>query len=277
MQADLYVARKLHEMDRALPAQTKRVVTAADDEAVHDLRVTIRRLRTVLKLARPLYGRFLADAVRGAFAAVQQATGDLRDEEALAETLDKVDKLDLDPPTAAALRSWRDRRRARERLLRRAVVRHLQSGELARARKLLGALTTLPLRPGRRKDLARFALRCAENARREVDSLRGAPTDDVVALHDLRIAYKHLRYSIEVFEGALPADVAAVREPATKFQKRLGDIHDIDVAFDTIARARGLTVAVKAQVRAALAAMRTKKVDAYEREMRPLPDLPLTA
>ncbi|MDB4996080.1 MAG: hypothetical protein JWM74_3512 [Myxococcaceae bacterium] len=274
MQADLFIARKLREMDRALPAETKRVVTAADDEAVHDLRVTIRRLRTVLKLARPLYGRFLADAVRRSFAAVQQATGDLRDEEALAETLDKLDKLDA--PTAAALRTWRDRRRARERLLRRAVVRHLQSGELAKARALLGALTTLPVKPNRRKDLARFALRCTEDARRTVDSLRGASTDDSVALHDLRIAYKHLRYSIEIFEGALPADVAAVREPATKFQKRLGDIHDIDVALETIARARGLTVLVRTKLRTALTAVRGKKIEAYEREMRPTPASALT-
>jgi CHAD domain-containing protein len=269
MQADVYVARKLREMDRALPAETKRVVTSADDEAVHDLRVTIRRLRTVLKLARPLYGRFLADAVRRSFAAVQQATGDLRDEEALAQTLDKLDKLDA--PTGAALRAWRDRRRARERLLRRAVVRHLQSGELAKARTLLGALTALPVKPRRKKDLARFALRCTDDARREVDGHRGAGTDDALALHELRIAYKHLRYSIEIFESALPADVAAVREPATKFQKRLGDIHDIDVALETVARSRGLTLPVKAKVGAALRALRAKKIDAYEREMRPTP------
>jgi CHAD domain-containing protein len=274
MQADLYVARKLREMDRALPAETKRVVTGADDEAVHDLRVTIRRLRTVLKLARPLYGRFLADAVRQSFAAVQKATGDLRDEEALAETLDKLDKLDA--PSKVALHAWRERRRARERLLRRAVVRHLQSGELAKARTLLGALTALPVKPGRKKDLARFALRCAEDARKEVDSHRGASTDDGLALHELRIAYKHLRYSIEIFESALPADVAAVREPATKFQKRLGDIHDIDVALDTITRARGLSLTAKAKVRAALIAMRAKKIDSYEREMRPTPASALT-
>ena len=67
-----------------------------------------------------------------------------------------------------------------------------------------------------------------------------------------------------------------MREPATKFQKRLGDIHDLDVALVTIARARGLTLAAKAKLRAALLATRAKKIEAYEREMRPTPDV-LTA
>jgi CHAD domain-containing protein len=83
-----YVVKKLRELDLALAAAIPRVVASSDDEAIHDLRVAIRRLRTMLKMARPLFGRWHSDVVRKGFADVMKATGDLRDEEVLEETLD---------------------------------------------------------------------------------------------------------------------------------------------------------------------------------------------
>jgi CHAD domain-containing protein len=103
-----YVLKKLRELDAALAAAIPRVVESADDEAIHDLRVAIRRLRTMLKMARPLFGRWHADVVRKAFADVMKATGDLRDEEVLEETLDGLS----DHP---AFTTWVRARSARER------------------------------------------------------------------------------------------------------------------------------------------------------------------
>jgi len=263
MDAGAYATKQLRELDRALPPAGKRVVAAADEDAVHDLRVAMRRVRTLLKVTRDLYGRFHSDAVRRAFAAVHQATGALRDEEALEETFAKL------PLDDAAFAAWRARRRQRERVLRRDVVRRIRIGELARARTLLDALLTLPLKPSRQKDLARFARRAAERAQREVKRLRDASVDDPDRLHQLRIAYKHLRYTIELFEPALSIDVTSQKKPAERFQKRLGDIHDADVAIATIARARGLDPASRDRVQAALRELRAKKVGAYVREMQP--------
>ena len=258
-----FLAEKARAFDAALAEAEPRVLGNDDREAVHDLRVALRRLRTLLKIACPVLGAFHADAVRDAFRALQASTGDLRDEEALVETLDA---LGLGEPR---LTEWRARRTARDQRLRRSLVNRLRRGELERARALLHALLTLPVRPDRDPALRKFARQVVQKAVRGVESRRDAAPDDVVALHDLRIAYKKLRYAVEIFAPALPADMAAMADPAARFQKRLGDLHDVDVARISLSRARGLDVDTRLVVVAALDEARARKLAKYVAEMKP--------
>jgi CHAD domain-containing protein len=258
-----FVARKAKALDLALGKAIRRVTSDSDEEALHDMRVAMRRLRTLLRLARPLYGRFRTDAVRGAFSLVQSRTGDLRDEEALEEMFQT---LVLDDPAFVA---WRLRRRAREKKLRATVVASLRAGDLARARKLLSALLLFPPKPSRDHELARFARRAVIRARKNVDKKRDAPTSDVEAMHALRILYKELRYATEIFAEVLPLDLAALIAPAAKLQKRLGDIHDIDTALDVLSRARRLPPETRARVAGALVELRARKTKKYLEDTAP--------
>lgn len=258
-----YVVKKLRELDHALALAVPRVLQSSDDEAIHDLRVAIRKLRTMLKMARPLYGRWHCDVVRKAFAEVMSATGDLRDEEVLEETL-------ADVSTSPSFTTWLGARAARERKLRRNVTLRIERGELDRARLLLKALLVFPLEPKRDVELARFSRRTVERARRAVEKGRDVPVSDVVGLHDLRIAYKELRYSIELLAEALPLDARAMLEPATVFQKRLGEIHDVDVALDTVQKARNLPAVAREEALAELAAKRDRKIAKYLKELDPI-------
>ncbi len=258
-----FLARTLRHLDKQLEQSVPRVVAMADGEAVHDMRVAIRRIRTLLRLARPVYGRFHADAVRLAFARLQQATGDLRDEEALYETLGA---LGVDDPAFAA---WRERRRSRDRHLRNQVIGTIRSGELHRPRRMLHALLALPVDPDNNMHLTRLARRCVARAVKDVESRREVPADDVQRMHDLRIAYKKLRYAAEFFAAALPPELAALADVAARFQKRLGEIHDVDVALVSIGRARGLPEAARGAVLAALREERARKVKKYLGELAP--------
>ena len=257
------LGRKLRALDAELATALPRVLRTSDEEAIHDLRVAIRRLRTLLKLARPVYGRFYADAVRAAFTVVHRSTGALRDEEVLDETLESL------PCASPAFLAWKERRRARERSLRRSVVGRLEKGDLTRARRLLSALLTLPVRPNRDRPAAKLARRSIDNARRGVERLRDTPVDDAVRLHELRIAFKELRYAAELLSDALPSDLAAMAEPASRFQKRLGEIHDADMAILALSRARGLDPTTRAEVLTALTALRAKRTAKYLAEMSP--------
>ena len=262
--AGAYVLTKLRELDVAVTQAAPRVVAKEeDDEAVHDLRVAIRRMRTLLKMSRRLFGRWHTDVVRGAFAEVMRATGELRDEEVLEETLDGA----AEGPEFDA---WLRQRKTREAKLRHAVTTRIERGDLDRARIMLKALLVFPIEPERNLDLARFARRTVERARRKVEHKRDVEITDAVGLHELRIAYKELRYSIELLADALPIDARAQLEPATVFQKRLGELHDVDVAKDVIDSAKGLSTAVREQALAKLAALRTKRVNKYLRELDPL-------
>ncbi|HSO32696.1 MAG TPA: CHAD domain-containing protein [Labilithrix sp.] len=258
-----YVVKKLRELDAALVEAIPRVVKNADEEAIHDLRVAIRRLRTLLKMARPLFGRWHADAVRKAFAEVMKATGDLRDEEVLEETLEGVSE---DP----AFASWLAARAARERKLRRNVLLRIERGDLDRARLMLKALLVFPFDPEREEDLSKFARRTVERARRVVEKGRDVPPEDILGLHELRISYKELRYSIELLAEALPLDARAMLEPAVVFQKRLGEIHDADVAVEVIRTARNLSEGARTEALASLEKVRAKRLMKYLRELDPL-------
>ena len=52
---------------------------------------------------------------------------------------------------------------------------------------------------------------------------------NVHELHDLRIAAKRLRYTLEVFEDVLPESSQAIVEELTRIQDELGALHDSDV------------------------------------------------
>jgi CHAD domain-containing protein len=262
-----YVVAKLRELDAALVAAAPRVQRTADadldEEAVHDLRVAIRRLRTLLKMSRSLFGRWHTDVVRAAFAEVMRATGELRDEEVLEETLDGA-------ASGPDYSRWLGQRKTRETRLRRAVIARIEQGDLDRARLLLKALLVFPIEPDRNRELSRFARRTVERARRRVEGKRDVEVTDVVGMHDLRIAYKELRYSIELLADALPIDARAQLEPATVFQKRLGELHDVDVATEVVRRATKLDAKARAEALATLATLRTKRVNKYLRELDPL-------
>jgi CHAD domain-containing protein len=257
-----YVVRKLRDLDGALVAAAARVVAGVDDDGIHDLRVAIRRLRTMLKMGRPLFGRWHADTVRKSFADVMRATGDLRDEEVLAETLE-------DAAVHPAFATWLSGRDARERKLRRGVVARIERGDLDRARLMLKALLVFPFDPAREMELSKFARRTVERARRAVERGRDVKPEDTVGLHDLRIAYKELRYSIELLSEALPLDARAMLEPCVVFQKRLGEIHDADVALDVIKKAR-LPEDARDEALASIGHLREKRLGKYLRELDPL-------
>jgi CHAD domain-containing protein len=267
-----YVVGKLRALDVAIvetaprlrpTTKDKAAKDQIDDEAVHDLRVAIRRMRTLLKMSRALFGPWHTDAVRAAFAEVMRATGELRDEEVLEETLEGA-------ASGTEYAGWLRQRKPRETKLRRALATRIDRGDLDRARLMLKALLVFPIDPERDVELARFARRTVERARRKVERRRDAHVSDVTGMHDLRIAYKELRYSIELLSDALPIDARALLEPATVFQKRLGELHDVDVAIEVIQKAKGLTAPAREEALGSLGAMREKRVAKYLRELDPL-------
>jgi CHAD domain-containing protein len=258
-----FVVRALTALDAELAAAAPRVFEASDAEAIHDLRVALRRLRTLLRLARGVFGRFHADAVRAALGDIQRATGALRDAEVVDELFAEL-AIDAEPFT-----SWRARRRATERARRREVLAKLAAGDLDRARRLLAALLTLPVKPSRDVDAAKLARRAVRSAEHGVVSHGTVDVADVTALHDLRIAYKRLRYATEMLKDALPPMLFALRERAVSMQKRLGEIHDVDVALEITRRARSLTPLLQKRVVAALQEERLRRVEKYLRALTP--------
>lgn len=242
-----------------------------DDEAVHDFRVALRRLRTLLRPARRVYGNKRVRSVAEELRRFAQATGELRDEEVLSETLRA---LELPPLAREGLLRWVTHRSRKEQAYRAKVIDLLQDrtgkakasgpsleASLGRLVKLLRRKKARSISAG---ELARRALAGALDgvcARASVDPADGA------AMHALRIRYKRLRYTAELFAPILGEGVADIARVATRMQRRLGDLHDLDEAIDRIERARKLDASTRVAVLAALQAGRTAVSDRVQRDL----------
>jgi CHAD domain-containing protein len=259
--AGQFLIAKLGTLDARMEEVGPRVLLPKDEQAVHDLRVALRRTRTVLEVGRTVLGRFYADEVRRELRELQSATGALRDEEVL---LDLVTSLRVDD---ADVRAWIEARRRREQRLRAALRRKVREGGLDRERRLLGALVAFRIKPSRDRRVTKFARRAVEDARREVDRRRVAGLDDAESLHRLRIAYKRLRYTVETFASVLSSDLTALAQPASRSQSRLGQLHDVDVAIVCVQRARGLADPAREALLIELTRIRRDRAEAVEQEL----------
>ena len=208
-------------------------VTQDDPEYVHQLRVALRRLRSLIGLFRPALDEAFVEHWSARLRELTTDTGDARDFDVLIdEILAPVEPSPLLPDTLLdALRQRavdaRDaaRQAARERLL------HAHHGlsilTLARA---LGALDSNSLDAA--ADLVAFTrLQLDALRRRARKRASNAPGADAAHLHRLRVSLKQLRYGVEFFlplfhGGELKPYLAALR----RAQEQLGHLNDVEIA-----------------------------------------------
>ncbi len=94
---------------------------------------------------------------------------------------------------------------------------------MAKPRPVTGIEPDRRLRPN-----ARRIMRVRIEEVYQYDGLVADPRN-VTELHDMRIAFKRLRYLLEIFGPAFRADLEPFLEQVKNMQDILGDIHDCDV------------------------------------------------
>ncbi len=234
----------------ALRAQWKKLkahepqVREGDHDAVHDMRVATRRLRAMLEvLADSVYRPGTAGRLRKGLKRLAAALGAVRDTEVLLEAV-----ADYSSHLAAGegdgldslVRELNERRdKAREALLEELDRKrtHKLLDRLERFVTAAGAgvaseaseAAEVPLRV---RDVAGSALWSRlETIQRYAPLMPEAP---LPLLHRLRIACKHLRYTIELFEDALIPEAVALREDLMRAQDHLGTLHDLVVLLPLV-------------------------------------------
>lgn len=226
-----------------------------DEEAVHDYRVALRRLRSALRALRPAWGKGLLVPLEDELKALADATGDVRDEEVLAETLARID---LAEGPRGELSRWGEGRARRLAGARATAARRLAGAELGE--RLDAVLTGVQEALGApmRRPVGLPALR-NEAIGRLLDEVqkraRGTDAADVDGMHKLRIRIKRLRYAIELL-FADDAPTSAALKLSSKLQKRLGELHDVDEALARMSKAMGLDRDARAAVGDALRRLR---------------------
>lgn len=191
-----------------LQACLARLRANTDGEALHDLRIALRRLRSLL---RPLREVEVVAAVDRAAAALGRLSSPLRDLEVMLAELERRDRSEL---LAARRLRWRE-----------GVATLLvapQLWELQRALEDFPAELREQQRAGQLKALDKRIRRYLPKQER---ALRKALADPAHDRHRLRLLIKRLRYAAEVYPQLSPLD-ARLPVRLKLAQAALGDWHD---------------------------------------------------
>jgi CHAD domain-containing protein len=207
---------------RTLHERAKRLLAV---ETVHDLRVAIRRCRAVAQGLKEIdddAGRAQWRALNDAGRPLFQGLGALRDAQVMR---DHARTLLAGDPALERVVALLEGRVREGRVLAKAAVGAFDPAEFARVEKPLPARAERILSDG--PLVMHLALRRYEEGRLlHVGAMRSKST---LALHELRIGVKRLRYTVESF---LPGVHAAVGKALKKAQDALGELHDFDVLLD---------------------------------------------
>jgi CHAD domain-containing protein len=219
---------------------------ARDDEALHDFRVALRRLRSLLRAYRP-YAEIVPKKLRRRLRRIARATNAARDAEV---QLDRLRHARL-PAEARAAGAWlaerlRNQRNAAYDALPDEAIEpfdRLQAG-------LRRTFTPVSVRRRASADFSSVTARAlaehAEALTRAVSAV-GSVRDEK-AIHAARIEGKRLRYLIEPLAPAIPGARALVRRMKV-FQDRFGELCDLFVLARAIEAAAGEQAAENAQRR----------------------------
>lgn len=195
-----------------------------DRTALHNFRVAIRRIRSLLRAYRPWIGRAGGKKPRRRLRALTRMTGYSRDAEVLIEwlarqrhELERADRAGLD----WFLRQARARKRNYDRTARKRLAGDFERLEQS-LRKRLGVVDEAESKRFRET----FSGLLDEQADRFSNRLAViANADDHKPIHKARIEAKRLRYIVEPLRGFLPEARAVVRE-MKHVQDILGQLHD---------------------------------------------------
>jgi CHAD domain-containing protein len=207
----------------------------SDPEELHSMRVATRRQRAAWRVFGDAFRPGRTRAHRARLRDVAARLGTVRDLDVLLEAAD-LHRAELPVSEQRALEpllaEWRTHRDDARRLL----VRELDSEAYRRwiddyaefvRQEGVAVVAVAPTQPHRVRDTAGSRIVAAyETVRAYEPVLRWA---DVETLHDLRIAAKRLRYTIEFVREALGPESAVLIERVTALQDHLGELNDANV------------------------------------------------
>lgn len=223
---------------RILLANREGALKASTSEPLHDLRIAIRRMRTVLRAFRKPLEESSAPRLEADLRRLNRSLGSARDLDVWIEFL-------TSEPVKAQLEGHRLWARfvAHQQELRRmqqiTVRRHLSGAGFAALRKridrfleeeLPGASGAAAMAPV--AELARRVIKKSLRSALKKGHFRHAQSPD--KLHRLRIALRRLRYLIAFFEEILGDPIRKLGKRAHAVERALGEMRDADLALQRI-------------------------------------------
>jgi CHAD domain-containing protein len=235
------------------------------EEPLHDLRVALRRYRSLLRIYRKTLGGLLAADIDRRLATVAVQLGPSRDYDVWMRRLREIETAQ---PALQRSRVWRQYTAGQEQLrdAHLARVRHVLDGPFYRVLMQEMAFflrIEIPhmIRSKPDERLESFAARyVARHARKIFKAAVPGGSWEVEAFHDLRKQCRRARYAAEYFGPVLGPRTRRWGRRMKELADLLGDLHDADVALEKIQKdktpcPRALKSVLTEQRRTALAAL----------------------
>jgi CHAD domain-containing protein len=240
--ADRAAAAILTHLTAAIEANLPGTLADVDTEFLHDLRVAVRRIRSLQRELRGVFPQPELARFRSEFRWLQEITGPTRDLDVYLLDFDSF-KGSLPTGKQSDLEALRVLLRERRARARQQMVRALRSG---RAQTLLTDWKQLVVtlagrseddRPDAARPIVELADRRIAKVYRQMVKM-GTRIDDEsppVALHDLRKRGKELRYLLEFFAPLFPASsVQPMIKTLKSLQDTLGRFQDREIQAEML-------------------------------------------
>jgi CHAD domain-containing protein len=235
--ACIYGAGILLKHVQALSEEAAGVHAGEEDiEFIHRARVASRRLRAALPLFQSCLPVRKSPAWLKTIRRVTRALGEARDADVQIERVEKISAKITDLACRPGLRRLLLRLRQKRAALQPAVVsamaRLLQEGVLDQMRDRFST------QAARADTIYIYTPYLYQHSFQSIiarlddflsyDAIVSQP-EKVTELHEMRIAAKWLRYTMENFSGLYASELKAYLQAVRSAQEMLGDIHDCDV------------------------------------------------
>ncbi|TDO26069.1 CHAD domain-containing protein [Kribbella sp. VKM Ac-2527] len=205
-----------------------------EDDAIHQVRVSCRRLRSDLRLFRKLLAGDWAGELRADLAALAAACGEARDLEVIAALVQETATSEDDPEHVATILSTLTVG------LERAAARSAEVVASERTVQLVKDLEAIAETPELKQKASRpcseVLPQLLESARHTfsgaADQLKPWTEDD--DWHEVRLLAKRVRYAADTSAAVLGEEAKEVATQAAKFQELLGQHQDHCAAADAL-------------------------------------------
>jgi len=247
----LWMERVLEECDRAS--------VEFGSDPVHDLRVALRRCRSLADGLRVMDPNPTWKEMKKAGRQLFRELGELRDVQVMEEWVGRLGNPD-DPVTIALLQFLS----GRELQLKQQASVALQEFDRKQWRRWI---TSLPRRAARMRSGSLLFKHLALERWTEAYELhhRALRNRSHIAFHRLRIGLKRFRYIVENF---LPEQHAAWSGDLKELQDLLGEVHDLDVLWATALQVNAFPDAEsRSKWHSRIIEQRTRRIDKYRGKM----------
>ncbi len=200
---------------------------------VHSARKCLKRLRSLLLLARPGMPEPVFASLTDRIAAIARGLSAARDAQALADAVDKLARETESGPGDGAIQSLRGFLQKRRHAAAQSLEQSTASDAMRALLELRPPFASLAVYPDDFSPLAEGLKRCYRDARQAFR--QSLETDNAEDVHEWRKGVQHHWRQMQLLAPCWPSELSARAEASRALSQLLGDDHDIALLTQLVA------------------------------------------